>query len=139
MLLTLLQRYSDTFDCTASWNAHSGIVLSSIITQNANAGEFELITGGNDGAINVIPLYNFHHPILSRLHIQVWNIHPAGADTSNDDLHEIIDEEGRNACNGLSRCFVLIYGLLMEKRRHPSLCAIKIRFYPKRLQFPRSR
>jgi di- and tripeptidase len=63
----LLQRYSDTFDCTASWKAHSGIVLSSFITRNDNAGEYELITGGNDGAINVLPLYTFPREILTRL------------------------------------------------------------------------
>jgi hypothetical protein len=52
-VLTLLQRYSDTFDCTASWKAHSGIVLSCIITRGADPVGFELLTGGNDGAINV--------------------------------------------------------------------------------------
>jgi hypothetical protein len=39
--------------------------------------------------------------------LKVWKIHAAGADASNEDLHEIIDEEGRNACNGKLRCFVL--------------------------------
>lgn len=101
-----MQRYSDTFDCTASWNAHSGIALSSIITRNANAGECELITGGNDGAINVHPLYTSRREILIRLYTQVWKIHPAGTDTSNDDLHEILDEQGRNAYSGLLRRFV---------------------------------
>jgi hypothetical protein len=102
----LLQRYSDTFDCTTSWNAHSGIVLSSIITRNANAGECELITGGNDGAINVLPLYTFTREILTRLYTQVWKIHPAGTDTSNDGLHEILDAEGRNAYSGMLRRFL---------------------------------
>jgi di- and tripeptidase len=66
--LTLFQRYSDTFDCTASWNAHSGIVLSSIIARSADPLDFELITGGNDGAINVISLYASHHLILNCLY-----------------------------------------------------------------------
>lgn len=100
------QRYSDTFDCTASWNAHSGIVLSSIITRNVNACEYELITGGNDGAINVFPLYTSRREMLTRLYTQVWKIHPASTDTSNDDLHEILDEEGRNAYGGMLRRFV---------------------------------
>ena len=103
-----MQRYSDTFDCTASWNAHSGIVLSSIITRNANAGECELITGGNDGAIKVPPLYTSRREILTRLYTQVWKIYPAGTDTSNDDLHEILDEEGRNAYSGMLRHFVCL-------------------------------
>lgn len=64
MLTHSLQRYSDTFDCTTSWNAHSGIVLSSII---ADAREYELITGGNDGAINVLPLFSSFREILTRL------------------------------------------------------------------------
>ncbi|KAI0306265.1 Zn-dependent exopeptidase [Multifurca ochricompacta] len=76
-----VKRYSDTFDCTASWNAHSGIVLSSIITPSTDPTEFELITGGNDGAINV------------------WKIHPATIDPSNDAPHEIVDAEGGNAYN----------------------------------------
>ncbi|KAH9966153.1 Zn-dependent exopeptidase [Russula compacta] len=76
-----VKRYSDTFDCTASWNAHSGIVLSSIIAHSTDPVEFELITGGNDGAINV------------------WKIHPANA--SNDAPDEILDAEGRNTCNDI--------------------------------------
>jgi hypothetical protein len=102
----LLQRYSDTFDCTASWNAHSGIVLSSIITRNTSVGEYELITGGNDGAINVLPLYTSRREILTRLHTQVWKIHVASTDTSNDDLTEMLDEEDRNAYGGMLRRFV---------------------------------
>jgi di- and tripeptidase len=49
------QRFSDTFDCTASWKAHDGIVLTSIISQKIGIVEdsFCLVTGGNDGAINV--------------------------------------------------------------------------------------
>jgi hypothetical protein len=63
-VLTFFQRYSDTFDCTASWDAHSGIVLSSIIAPTADPLDFELITGGNDGAINVIWPHTHHHLTL---------------------------------------------------------------------------
>lgn len=47
-----LQRWSSSFDCTESWSAHDGIVLSSIITQT-QAGAFVLMSGANDGYIKV--------------------------------------------------------------------------------------
>ncbi|KAI0029482.1 hypothetical protein K488DRAFT_80144 [Vararia minispora EC-137] len=50
-----VKRFSDTFDCTASWSAHRGIVLSSIISRRMGNLQdyFCFVTGGNDGAINV--------------------------------------------------------------------------------------
>jgi len=52
------QRFSDTFDCTASWSAHDGILLSSVIHYVKELDEYRLITGGNDGAIKVrVPCY----------------------------------------------------------------------------------
>ncbi|KAF5315326.1 hypothetical protein D9619_006998 [Psilocybe cf. subviscida] len=50
-----VKRWSASFDCTASWKAHSGIVLSSIITKRngLNDSNYRLITGGNDNYINV--------------------------------------------------------------------------------------
>ncbi|KAJ6466417.1 hypothetical protein C8R45DRAFT_1021645 [Mycena sanguinolenta] len=49
----VVQRFSASFDCTASWQAHNGIVLSSIITQGNSKDHRCLITGGNDDHIKV--------------------------------------------------------------------------------------
>ncbi|KAJ7043858.1 hypothetical protein C8F04DRAFT_1070669 [Mycena alexandri] len=48
-----VQRFSASFDCTASWQAHNGIVLSSIVTHGNSKDHLCLITGGNDDHINV--------------------------------------------------------------------------------------
>ncbi|KAI9511084.1 Zn-dependent exopeptidase [Russula earlei] len=82
---------TDLYVCSADGQVkHSGIVLSSIVVaRGADPFEFELLTGGNDGAINV------------------WKVHPpANAHTSDDAPHEILDEKGHNAYND-----VLIYAL----------------------------
>ncbi|KAF9534498.1 Zn-dependent exopeptidase [Crepidotus variabilis] len=47
-----IKRWSSAFDCTASWKAHDGISLSSLVTKRSS-GEFCLVTGGNDDHINV--------------------------------------------------------------------------------------
>ncbi|KAF9235175.1 hypothetical protein BU15DRAFT_78272 [Melanogaster broomeanus] len=48
-----IQRWSPSFNCTASWKAHEGIVLSSIITQSTQANGFVLVSGANDGFVKV--------------------------------------------------------------------------------------
>ena len=100
-MLILLQRYSDTFDCSASWDAHSGIVLSSIVTRGTDPAEFELITGGNDGAINVISVYRAALESYLFLGFQVWKIHPATIDPTNDAPCGITDADGHNAGSGV--------------------------------------
>jgi hypothetical protein len=61
-------------------------------------------------AVMMVPSMYSHYTSrcesLTRLYNQVWKIHPAGTDTSNDDLHEILDEEGRNAYTGMLCSFV---------------------------------
>ncbi|KAJ7645615.1 hypothetical protein DFH06DRAFT_1211918 [Mycena polygramma] len=49
----LVQRFSASFDCTASWQAHTGIVLSSVIGYTDTKDHPCLITGGNDDHIKV--------------------------------------------------------------------------------------
>lgn len=54
---------------TASWRAHPGIILSSIVTRlkedtldSANSERFVLVTGGNDDHINVRSTYGASMP-----------------------------------------------------------------------------
>ncbi|KIJ14910.1 hypothetical protein PAXINDRAFT_12180 [Paxillus involutus ATCC 200175] len=48
-----IQRWSPSFNCTASWKAHEGIVLSSIITQSTQSNGCMLVSGANDGFVKV--------------------------------------------------------------------------------------
>ncbi|PPR07112.1 hypothetical protein CVT24_010948 [Panaeolus cyanescens] len=51
-----VNRWSASFDCTASWKAHQGIALSSIVTSRARTGNnsgYYLLTGSNDDNIKV--------------------------------------------------------------------------------------
>ncbi|KAF5360448.1 hypothetical protein D9756_004816 [Leucocoprinus leucothites] len=47
-----VKRWSSSFDCTAAWKAHDGIVLSSTITECSGGGSC-LVTGGGDSNIKV--------------------------------------------------------------------------------------
>src|SRR6267154_2391919 len=51
--LRSLQRWSSSFDCTASWRAHDGIVLSSVVSRSPDRKSYCLITGANDGFVKV--------------------------------------------------------------------------------------
>ncbi|KAF9651570.1 glutathione degradosome [Thelephora ganbajun] len=54
-----IQRWSASFDCTAESDGHTNsIILSSVITYSDESGQFQLVTGANDG------------------YIKVWNIEP---------------------------------------------------------------
>ncbi|KAJ7465280.1 hypothetical protein FB451DRAFT_1263169 [Mycena latifolia] len=59
----LVQRFSASFDCTASWHAHDGIVLSSIISYTNAKEPACLITGGNDDHIKVWELTSPKGPL----------------------------------------------------------------------------
>ena len=56
--MRVLQCFSDTFDCSAAWRGHDGIVLSSIVARQRQTDDYFLVTSGNDGAINVSVSWN---------------------------------------------------------------------------------
>ncbi|KAJ7095467.1 hypothetical protein C8R43DRAFT_1081889 [Mycena crocata] len=68
----LVQRFSASFDCTASWQAHGGIVLSSIITHGQSKDHACLITGGNDD------------------HIKVWELTAPAEDSTAQDSRIVL-------------------------------------------------
>ena len=74
--LKYYQRWSASFDCTAESDGHTdSIILSSVITYSDESGQFQLVTGANDGYIKVC----VHQELLLRLDsyiAQVWNIEP---------------------------------------------------------------
>lgn len=48
------QRWSASFDCTAESDGHTdSIILSSVVTYSNESGQFQLVTGANDGYIKV--------------------------------------------------------------------------------------
>ncbi|KAI5122438.1 hypothetical protein M0805_008751 [Coniferiporia weirii] len=63
-----VQRWSASFDCTASWPAHDGIILSSVITFCNQSDSWRLITGAND---NCIKLWHIDRPKVRRGSITV--------------------------------------------------------------------
>lgn len=49
-----IQRWSASFDCTAESDGHTNsIILSSVVTYSNESGQFQLVTGANDGYIKV--------------------------------------------------------------------------------------
>ncbi|KAJ6620730.1 hypothetical protein B0H10DRAFT_2020308 [Mycena sp. CBHHK59/15] len=68
----VVQRFSASFDCTASWQAHNGIVLSSIITGGNSKDHACLITGGNDD------------------HIKVWELNPLDSEPATSDNQVVL-------------------------------------------------
>ncbi|EPQ54686.1 glutathione degradosome [Gloeophyllum trabeum ATCC 11539] len=76
-----VQRWSASFDCSASWSAHDGIVLSSIMMRCAQPNHFRLVTGGNDDHIKVWEV----EPPTSRASHKIDGL-PAGDSESIDDI-----------------------------------------------------
>lgn len=65
MNLCGFKRWSSTFNCTASWSAHEGIVLSSIITHSAQSNALVLVSGANDGFVKVSCLTRSFRPCIT--------------------------------------------------------------------------
>ncbi|KAG1834186.1 hypothetical protein EV424DRAFT_1363232 [Suillus variegatus] len=63
-----VHRWSSSFDCTASWEAHDGIVLSSVVSCSSDRKSFCLITGANDGFVKVWAITPEAEDNLSQLH-----------------------------------------------------------------------
>ncbi|THH19346.1 hypothetical protein EW146_g1817 [Bondarzewia mesenterica] len=76
-----VKRYSDTYDCTASWKAHDGIILSSIVCRCEESGEYRLVSGGNDDMI------------------KLWNIVPPSS--RDHEYGAFVDENGVTVPNGM--------------------------------------
>lgn len=54
LFLKYLQRWSVSFDSTAELDGHvESIILSSVVTYSDESGQFQLVTGANDGYIKV--------------------------------------------------------------------------------------
>ncbi|KZT19994.1 glutathione degradosome [Neolentinus lepideus HHB14362 ss-1] len=85
-----VQRWSASFDCTASWSAHDGIVLSSIVMRCSHSDQFRLVSGGNDD------------------HIKIWEIRPSGLRTGSYDEQEV---NGLPAADSQSINDIMVYAL----------------------------
>lgn len=52
--LKYCQRWSASFDCTAESDGHPGsTILSSVVAYSGESGQFQLVTGANDGYVKV--------------------------------------------------------------------------------------
>ncbi|OAX39892.1 glutathione degradosome [Rhizopogon vinicolor AM-OR11-026] len=63
-----IHRWSSSFDCTASWQAHDGIVLSSVVSCSPDRKSSCFITGANDGFVKVWAAVPKSEDNLSQLH-----------------------------------------------------------------------
>ncbi|KAI5989043.1 glutathione degradosome [Pisolithus albus] len=112
-----VQRWSPSFNCTSSWKAHDGIVLSSVITRSTEANGFVLVTGANDGFVKI---WDMAAPEVSdnEMHVEHSFAHLNGDDDhdtltyalstfvsipsiSSDPLHR---EDCRQAAIWLKKC-----------------------------------
>jgi len=68
------QRWSASFDCTAESDGHTdSIILSSVVTYSEESGQFQLVTGANDGYIKVWLRYSSSNSALMPLRCGISN------------------------------------------------------------------
>ncbi|KAF9778662.1 Zn-dependent exopeptidase [Thelephora terrestris] len=78
-----IQRWSASFDCTAELDGHTdSIILSSVVTYSDESGQFQLVTGANDG------------------YIKVWNIEtPRSGGTLDGGIHRLVTQREVESTN----------------------------------------
>lgn len=69
------QRWSASFDCTAESDGHAdSIILSSVVTYSEESGQFQLVTGANDGYIKVCARDSSSDSALTALRYGILNL-----------------------------------------------------------------
>jgi di- and tripeptidase len=69
------QRWSASFDCTAESDGHTdSIILSSVVTYSDESGQFQLVTGANDGYVKVCVRDSFSSSTLTSLRYGILNL-----------------------------------------------------------------
>jgi len=69
------QRWSASFDCTAESDGHTdSIILSSVVTYCDESGQFQLVTGANDGYVKVCIRYSSSNPTLTLIRCGMSNL-----------------------------------------------------------------
>lgn len=150
LILTRPQRWSASFDLTGSWSAHSGIVLSSIVTRlkvprsdepaTGETGDaskeherFVLVTGGNDDQIKVRVGLAQCARCLSCRAVDLGS-EPAQTSTSYDGFKR--DEHRRRG--PIQRCVFRHHFSSMHShrsmRRYNGLRAVQVRVHSERKQ-----
>ena len=75
IISNVFQRWSASFDCTAESDGHTdSIILSSVVTYSSESGQFQLVTGANDGYIKVCTRVSLSASILTLLRYGISNL-----------------------------------------------------------------
>lgn len=113
-----IHRWSSSFDCTASWRAHDGIVLSSVVSCSSDRKSYCLITGANDGFVKVwaiVPTAEDNLPQMREVSALISDSDAAQGDTMTYALSKFVSipsvssdprhrEDCRQAAIWLKKC-----------------------------------
>ncbi|KAH7097612.1 Zn-dependent exopeptidase [Auriculariales sp. MPI-PUGE-AT-0066] len=123
----MVQRWSASFDCTASWQAHDGIILSSIVASDKsspNPTRHALVTGGNDNTIRYVSrsdtLLHALETFVSVPSAAIWLkkcLSQLGAEAG---LLPTLDAGGAEAC-GSPLVLATFYGTGSKDRQRPRI------------------